>query len=167
MRCTRACVYIRASGVSPRNVPFKIAREPKRRTKARGIYPDFFPRFELSRIKGEGRGREGCTCIEYCPWWQLSWNRDCSLLLLSFLFIYKLEISNKLEIRLDLECSIVNSLKNLLEPSRLSFLRNELLMCFTWKSLRELEKRYTILERCFWRGIKNGIKSWIVLVSLK
>lgn len=103
MRCTRACVYIRASGVSPRNVPFKIAREPKRRTKARGDISRFFPSIRDISDQGGGEGREGCTCIEYCPWWQLSWNRDCSLLLLSFLFIYKLEISNKLEIRFGFE----------------------------------------------------------------
>lgn len=103
MRCTRACVYIRASGVSPRNVPFKIAREPKRRTKARGDISRFFPSIRVISDQGGGEGREGCTYIEYCPWWQLSWNRDCSLLLLSFLFIYKLEISNKLEIRFGFE----------------------------------------------------------------
>lgn len=103
MRCTRACVYIRASGVSPRNVPFKIAREPKRRTKARGDISRFFPSIRDISDQGGGEGREGCTYIEYCPWWQLSWNRDCSLLLLSFLFIYKLEISNKLEIRFGFE----------------------------------------------------------------
>lgn len=167
MRCTRACVYIRASGVSPRNVPFKIAREPKRRTKARGIYPDFFPRFEISRIKGEGREGKGVRISSIVPGGNF---RGIEIVPFSFyrsyLFInWRFRISSRFD--LDLKCSIVNSLKNLLEPSRLSFLRNELLMCFTWKSLRELEKRYTILERCFWRGIKNGIKSWIVLVSLK
>lgn len=149
MRCTRACVYIRASGVSPRNVPFKIAREPKRRTKARGIYPDFFPRFELSRIKGEGRGREGCTCIEYCPWWQLSWNRDCSLLLLSFLFIYKLEISNKLEIRFGFEMFNSEQFEKFARAESFIFSAKRIIDVFylekfegTWKTVHNLGKMF-------------------------
>lgn len=40
-------IYARAACL----VPFKIAREP-----ADEGDPDFFPRFELSGIKGEGRG---------------------------------------------------------------------------------------------------------------
>lgn len=149
MRCTRACVYIRASGVSPRNVPFKIAREPKRRTKARGDISRFFPSIRDISDQGGGEGREGCTYIEYCPWWQLSWNRDCSLLLLSFLFIYKLEISNKLEIRFGFEMFNSEQFEKFARAESFIFSAKRIIDVFylekfegTWKTVHNLGKMF-------------------------
>lgn len=43
--------------MSPRNVPFKIAREPKRRTKARGDISRFFPSIRVISDQGGGEGK--------------------------------------------------------------------------------------------------------------
>ena len=99
--------------------------------------------------KGEGRGREGCTCIEYCPWWQLSWNRDCSLLLLSFLFIYKLEISNKLEIRFGFEMFNSEQFEKFARAESFIFSAKRIIDVFylekfegTWKTVHNLGKMF-------------------------